>query len=132
MITPEEALDIFKQKFFELYPKESCPSWLFSHTQISHSHTIDHNKYRCTILAMTKVQLKENEFYEELKGREIIGRIDPETQQKKYYLNYGFEIFPVFQAIIDLETSTIDILINEDIYSIDSQKLRKLRNVISE
>lgn len=51
MITPEEALEIFNNKFFELYPKDSYPSWLDSHTQISHSPTIDPNQYRCTIIA---------------------------------------------------------------------------------
>lgn len=78
------------------------------------------------------LEIFNNKFYEEYKGREIAGIIDPETKQKRYHLNYGFEIFPIFQAIIDLETSAIEILIDEDIYSLDSTKLRKLRNVSSE
>lgn len=129
MITPEESLDIFKQKFFELYPKESCPSWLFSHTKLFHSCTIDLKQYRCAIVAIAKIELRENECYEEVNGYEVLATIDPETKKKSYSLNYGFEMFPVFEAIIELESSTITIFINEYIYSIDRTKLGKIRNL---
>ncbi|MBP0030004.1 hypothetical protein [Roseofilum sp. Guam] len=129
MITPEEALDIFKQNFFELYPQKSCPSWLFSHTKLFHSCTIDLKQYRCAIVAIAKIELRENECYEEVNGDDVLVTIDPETKKKRYSLNYGFEMFPIFEAIIDLESSAITILTNKDLYSIDRTKLGKIRNL---
>jgi hypothetical protein len=122
-----QALDLFTDKFLELHPKETWPDWFTSHTDIVEVHASD-NKCRLAISAFKKRDLRSNEWYEEVHGKDVLTKLDPDTQEKRYVINTPeSEVLDIFGAIIDLETFDCNIVVDEDMSSIDVKRLRKLR-----
>lgn len=52
----------------------------------------------------------------------------PGTQEKGYVINMPEpEILIIFEAVVTLENSALTILVNKDLFSINGEKLLKLR-----
>lgn len=72
--------------------------------------------------------LKEGEWYEEVHGREVVAEFLPGTNEKVYVISEAkSQVLVVFKAEIDLDTSEVNIIVNEDLSQITPDKLVKLR-----
>ena len=126
-ITPEKALELFNDKFFVLHPRESLPQWYASFTDLTQIYTKDPRQRVFAIAAAKKKELDSNEWYEEVRGKDVLAGFFPGTKDKCYVINHEPEILTIFSAAIDLETAEVTILTDIDMSSISSEKFMKLR-----
>ena len=135
IINPEKALGLFVDKFLELHPRESWPKWFTSHTNLaeistekSRISTGGSNKRKFAIVALQKREPGPDQWYEEFDGEEVLATYFPGTQEKGYIINMPEpEILIIFGAVVNLENSALTILVNKDLFSINGEKLLKLR-----
>ena len=135
MINSEKALEIFIDKFLQLYPRKFWPKWFTSHTNLaeiftekSSISTGESNKRKFAIVALQKREPGLDQWYEEFDGQEVLATYFPGTQEKGYVINMPEpEILIIFEAVVTLENSALTILVNKDLFSINGEKLLKLR-----
>lgn len=128
MLSFENAIEIFLDRFLQVHPKDSWPSWFKSCT--SYSGTVDaEGHWRLAFTAMPKECLGENESWEiDEKGHYVLTKVDPDSGEKWFVIsNTAEKVITLFEVKIDKESNEIEILSDQDLHSINGAELFNLR-----
>jgi hypothetical protein len=128
-ITIEQATNLFNNKFLELHPRHLWPGWMKSHTDLNLGYDKVNNKCICKLIVGKKKELGSDNWYEEVRGVDVVAGFFPGTRDKCFIINHEPEILIIFSADINLATSQINVLVDLDMSLIDERQLMKLRNI---
>ena len=120
----DTALQLFRDKFYELHPRDTLPTWFRNCVTFGAIKEGD-KSWRIEYTALPKGQLDENEFWETRpNGGMALVSVDPETGEKSYIISNTTEnVLTIFEAIVDLNTSEVLVTVNKDLREINGEDL---------
>jgi hypothetical protein len=124
----ENALQIFLDTFIGKHPKNTWPDWFRLCTTYG-GQKEERQRWRFSFTAIPSSVLNVGESWEMTKNNGyVLVQTDPQTKERRYVIsNVPSQVVTIFEAVIDLSSRGVSIIVDKDLGSIDGKELLPLR-----
>lgn len=124
----DDALRLFLDRFLEIHPKNTWPSWFKTCTTYGGRIEGD-RRWRFSFTAVPSSVLGPGDSWEAAEnGSFVLARTNVETGEKRYVIsNAASEVITIFEAIVDLAEKNILVVSDQDLSAINGDELLPLQ-----